>query len=216
MIENIRKYPTATVILIGLYYAVGIIGLSMETTRPLFQRLIPVTLLFSLYFLWLFHENPGRRLYLGWIIIFLLGFFIEVLGVNTGMIFGHYSYGKSLGITILKTPIMIGVNWLLLVYSCWALVRLFTASRWMGALAGGVLMVLYDFALEPIAIRLDMWNWHLSSVPLQNYIAWFLLSIFFFLIFDLFIKDSRNKIAPALFIIHFMFFVILNVIFYFS
>jgi len=216
MIENIKKYPTATAVVIALYYAVGIIGLSMEKTRPLFQSLIPFTLLFSLYFLWLFHEKPGNRLYLGWLIIFLLGFFIEVLGVNTGIIFGHYTYGKSLGFKIMETPIMIGVNWLILVYSCWALVGLFTSNRWLGALAGGVLMVLYDFALEPIAIRLDMWNWHLSSVPVQNYIAWFLLSILFFLIFDLFIKKNGNKIAPALFIIHFMFFVILNIVFYFS
>ena len=171
MIENIKKYPTATAVVIALYYAVGIIGLSMEKTRPLFQGLIPFTLLLSMYFLWLFHEKPGKRIYLGWLIIFLLGFFIEVLGVNTGIIFGHYTYGKSLGFKIMETPIMIGVNWLILVYSCWALVGLFTSNRWLGALAGGVLMVLYDFALEPIAIRLDMWNWHLSSVPVQNYIA---------------------------------------------
>ncbi len=216
MIENIRRFPVGTAILIGIYYAVGVIGLGVESTRPFFQKLIPVTLLFSLYFIWLFHENPDRRFYLSWLIIFLLGFFIEVIGVNTGMIFGDYSYGKSLGIKLIDTPIMIGVNWLLLIYSCWALIGLFTGNRLLGALAGSSLMLLYDFALEPVAIRLDMWNWFLAPVPVQNYVAWFLISFIFFLIFSVFFRRIENKIAPAMFITQIMFFIALNIVFYLS
>jgi bisanhydrobacterioruberin hydratase len=216
MIENIRKHPVLATVVIAIYYTVGVFGLSLEKTRPLFQDLIPFTLLLSLFFLWLFHEKSGMRIYLGWLIIFLLGFFIEVLGVNTGIIFGHYAYGKSLGFKVLETPVIIGVNWLLLVYSCWALVGLLTANRWLGALAGGFFMVIYDIALEPVAIRLDMWSWNLSHVPVQNYVAWFIISFLFFLIFNFFNGRDRNKLAPSLFIIQVMFFVILNIIFYFD
>jgi putative membrane protein len=215
MLENVRKYPVATIIVIAIYFTVGVIGLSLEMSGALFKKLIPVTLLFSLYFVWLFHENPDKRFYFSWLTIFILGFLVEVIGVNTGVIFGEYTYGKTLGFKLWNTPLMIGVNWLLLIYSCRALIGIFTGNRWLTWLAGGALMVLYDIALEPVAIRLDMWNWHLATIPIRNYVAWFIISVIFFIVSDLFIKRIENKIAPAMFIIQFMFFVILNIIFYF-
>jgi len=107
------------------------------------------------------------------------------------------------------------VNWLLLIYSCWALTGIFTGNRWLRYFAGSTLMVLYDIALEPVAIRLDMWSWRGEAVPLQNYAGWFLASLILFIIFDLSTKDIKNKIAPALFIIQFMFFILLNIIYHF-
>jgi putative membrane protein len=216
MLENVRKYPVATTVVIAIYYAVGVIGLSLEVSMMLFKNLIPFTLLFSLYFVWLFQENPGKQFYFGWLTIFLLGFLVEVLGVNTGFIFGEYTYGKTLGFKLWNTPLVIGVNWLLLIYSSRALIGIFTRSRWLTWLAGGALMVLYDIVLEPIAIRLDMWNWYLSPVPVQNYIAWFIVSFIFFVISDLFFKRIENKIAPAMFIVQFIFFVTLNIVYYFT
>jgi len=215
MIEKIRKYPVATVLILCFYYLVGLAGLSVGRTQSLFQALVPFTLLCSLYFLWLFHEKADRRIYLTGMLIFLLGIVIESVGVNTGAIFGDYIYGKTLGIKLWNTPLMIGVNWLLLIYSCWALTGIFTGNRWLRYFAGSTLMVLYDIALEPVAIRLDMWSWRGEAVPLQNYAGWFLASLILFIIFDLSTKDIKNKIAPALFIIQFMFFILLNIIYHF-
>jgi len=169
MIENIRKYPVATVLVLCLYYAVGLAGLSIEWTRPIFQALIPFTLLCSLFFLWLFHENADLRIYLTGLAIYLAGYLVESVGVNTGAVFGEYVYGKTLGIKLWNTPLVIGVNWLLLIYSCWVLTGLFTGNRWLRDFIASGLMVIYDIALEPVAIRLDMWNWFGASVPLQNY-----------------------------------------------
>lgn len=216
MIENLRKYPVIIVVVISFYYLVGIIGLSIGNTRALFTALVPYTLLFSLYFLWLFHENPGPRLYLAALAIFITGFLIEVAGVNTGLIFGHYTYGKTLGFKILFTPLMIGVNWLLLIISCWTLTGLFLKNRWLRYTTGAFFMVIYDIVLEPEAIRLDMWSWQDDTVPVQNYIAWYFFSWVLFIFLDLSRAGMKNKIAPSLFIIQFMFFVILNIINYFS
>lgn len=217
MIENLRKYPSYTVTGLSVYYLVGIIGLSVDRTHTLFQSLVPFTLLFSLYFLWLFHEGGGVRFYLGAIVIFLAGFFIEVAGVNTGMIFGEYSYGKTLGIQVWNTPLIIGVNWLILIYSCRVLTAKYIGNRWWRYLAGAAILVIYDIVLEPAAIRLEMWSWAGGDIPLQNYAGWFLSSVILFIILDFFLKDVRNKIAPALFIIQFAFFLILDIIhFYFS
>lgn len=214
MIENVRKYPVIMVVVISLYYLTGIIGLSLESTRALFIALVPYTLLFSLYFLWLFQEVKNMRFYLAGLVIFIAGFAAEVIGVSTGVIFGEYSYGKTLGVKLLETPVIIGVNWLLLILSCWALTGLVLRRSWLRILAGSVLMVIYDIFLEPAAIRFDMWNWQGDIVPVQNYTGWFFTSALFFVILDISKTEMKNKIAPALFIIQVLFFIILNVLFY--
>jgi putative membrane protein len=213
MIEKARNYPLATVLILGFYYLVGIAGLLIEKTQSLFQALVPATLLFTLYFLWLFHEKPARHFYLAAVLVYLLGFIIELIGVNTGAIFGEYVYGETLGTQLWNTPLMIGVNWLILIYSCWALTGLFTENRLLRYLAGSLLMVIYDLALEPVAVRLDMWTWHWEGIPLQNYTGWFLTSMILFILFDRIAGEFRNKIAPAVFIIQFVFFVSLNLLF---
>jgi bisanhydrobacterioruberin hydratase len=215
MIENVRKYPVLMIVVISFYYLVGIIGLANNATETLFKALVPFTLLLSLYFLWLFHEEKDLRFYVTGLAIFILGYFIEAIGVNTGVIFGDYEYGQTLGFEILDTPLMIGVNWLLLVYSCWALTGLISNQRWLRLLIGASLMVIYDIALEPVAIRLDMWNWKEEDIPLLNYTGWFLSSMILFFILDLSKTAIKNKIAPALFIIQFLFFIILNIVFHY-
>lgn len=216
MIENIRKYPSALIAFLSFFYMVGIVGLSLERTQPLFQRLVPFTLLFSLYFLWLFHEKPTYRFYLVALVIYLAGFLVEVAGVNTGVIFGEYVYGRTLGIKLWNTPLMIGVNWLLLIYSAWVLTGFITSNPFLRYGLGGLAMVMYDVILEPVAIRLDMWNWHGETIPLQNYFAWFVMSVILLVILDKSLKGIRNKIAPALFIIQLVFFILLNLIFHFQ
>ena len=213
MIEVVRKYPVHTIAVLSFYYVVGVVGLSIGKTQPLFQALVPFTLLCSLYFLWLFQENLNLRVYLAGVAIFLAGFLVEVAGVNTGMIFGEYEYGKTLGFKLWNTPLMIGVNWMLLIFSCSALTGMFIRNRWLKIFISSLLMVIYDIALEPVAIRLDMWNWAGKAVPLQNYVAWFVVSFILFIIFEYTVKQSRNKIAASLFIIQLMFFILLNLIF---
>lgn len=204
------------IVVISFYYLVGIFGLANTNTEPLFKALVPFTLLFSLYFLWLFHEERDARFYITGLVIFILGYFIEVIGVNTGVIFGDYEYGKTLGFEILETPLMIGVNWLLLILSCWSLTGLFFQNRWIRYKVGAVFMVTYDIVLEPVAIRLDMWGWQGGEIPLRNYAGWYVTSWLLFIILDISKTGMKNKIAPALFIIQFLFFVILNIIFHFT
>ena len=215
MIENVRRFPKAAIIVISVYYLVGIIGLTQDITFNLFKALVPFTLLCSLYFLWLFHEKNMARDYLYFLLIFILGFIIEAIGVNTGLIFGPYEYGRTLGFKLFETPLLIGVNWLLLTYSVLVLTGSFLKNKWLKYLVSAIFMVLYDIVLEPVAIRLDMWQWEGEVVPIQNYIAWFAISFIFLMILDLTIKQIRNKIATALFIVQFLFFAALNIIYKF-
>ncbi|MES2515602.1 MAG: carotenoid biosynthesis protein, partial [Bacteroidota bacterium] len=76
----------------------------------------------------------------------VLGFFIEVLGVKTEIIFGSYYYGKALGLKFFAVPILIGVNWAVLLYSTAQLSKF--KNDMANALFGAALMVGLDFFIE--------------------------------------------------------------------
>jgi bisanhydrobacterioruberin hydratase len=40
-----------------------------------------------------------------------------------------------------------------------------------------VLMTLFDLVMEPAAVRLGYWTWQGGTIPLQNFISWFVLAL---------------------------------------
>lgn len=163
-----------------IFYSVGIIGLTLPATFGLFTRLIPFALLLSIAGLALFHLGrlSARELllYTG---IFLAGFLVEVAGVNTGLIFGEYHYGSSLGLKLFNTPLMIGMNWVLLTYLTAAFARQLGLGGFVADFAAAGMMLAYDIVLEQMAPVLDMWHWTGEEIPLQNYLAWFIIALIF-------------------------------------
>lgn len=206
-IRNINWVPW-----LSIFFAVGVAGLSIPFSRELFQQLIPFTLLMNLGFLLVFHGKMDVGFLWKVLVVYLFGFFIEMIGTNTGIIFGEYQYGPSLGPKVLHTPLMIGVNWVMLVYASLVIMSKYFENRYFRVLMAAVLMVVYDFALEPSAIAFDMWNWG-GPVPLQNYIAWLVISFILIGFAELTqMVNYKNKIAPVLFYIQFIFFTLLDII----
>ncbi len=198
------------IIFLAIIYFTGVLGLSSEGWRPLFRSLTPYNLLLSAGLLALYHRPWSYRVFLAFSLVFIGGMVAEIYGVDTGYIFGHYTYGDVLGVKVLGTPLMIGINWLMLIY----MVYVITSSMVLGWLpriiTGAFMMVFYDLLLEPVAIRLDYWSWGGMGIPLQNYLAWWILSALFiagWIIMDIRIK---NPLAPALFLIHLAFLLVLN------
>jgi putative membrane protein len=110
-------------------------------------------------------------------VLFLIGFFVEVLGVYSGLLFGEYHYGKTLGFQFLEVPLIIGVNWVLLVVSSFAVCSYFVSNSILKVVLSSSIMVLLDLMIEPVAIRLDFWHWQAEVIPLQNYLMWFLVAL---------------------------------------
>ena len=195
-----------------VYYAVGLTGLILPATRELFIKLTPFSLLLSLGLLLLYHPSYQRRFWLSFVLIFLSGFLVEVAGVRTGLLFGTYQYGDTLGWKLFHTPLLIGVNWLMLVYCTGYIAGRFVESIYFRSIVAAALMVVYDFALEPAAIRLDMWSWEGGAVPLQNYLAWFFIAFGLnYLAGRMGIYQGHNKVATPLFFIQMVFFILLDV-----
>lgn len=206
---RIREFNLVPYLII--FYTVGVVGMVLPATRELFKLLVPLNLLMNIALLFIYHGKIGTRFILSAGVIFLAGIAVEVLGVNTGIVFGSYEYGATLGPKIIHTPVMIGVNWLMLVYASLVIVSKYIETPYFRAIVAAALMVVYDFALEPSAIALDMWNWG-GPVPLQNYIAWgviaFLLNAF---AERTQLVNRENKIAAPLFFVQMVFFILIDI-----
>jgi putative membrane protein len=144
-------------------------------------------------------------------IVYLAGFLIEVAGVNTSLIFGEYSYGNTLGVKLWNTPLLIGVNWLILVYSTGILLKKYHLNRFVFAFTGAVILVFIDFLIEPVAVKYDYWSWSLGSIPIQNYVGWFVVSFCMFLVFYAINFKKQNSASTVLLIAQVCFFMALNI-----
>ncbi len=200
---------------LAIIYLVGLAGIGLEYLPELVNG-TPINLLLSILLVLIFDQHKTKSMLWFGIIVFTLGYGIEVIGVKSGKIFGVYSYGEILGPKIWNTPLMMGVNWLLLVIGAGNLVDQYL-SKLSTIIKIGIaasLMLFIDLLIEPIAIQWGMWTWKNVNVPLQNYIAWWLIAILMFGIYYQFLGKKVNKVASAVFIIQCVFFALLNLLIY--
>jgi putative membrane protein len=193
------------------FYAIGTIGLLFPLTREIFIYLIPYTLMLSFVLLLFFHKPMQLKIGIVFFIIAFAGYFIEVIGVNSGIIFGNYYYEYALGLKILNTPLIIGINWVMLIYCVNILFNKLNIHFVPKALIGACMMLIYDIILEPVAIKLHMWQWENNTVPLQNYLAWFLISFVFLLLIEIANVKPQNPIAKRMLMVQLGFFFLLNI-----
>jgi putative membrane protein len=196
------------VVILVILHQVGVVGLHLPETRGWFQPLIPYNLLFSVAVLLLFHRYWTLRFAIFCFVIFWAGYLVELLGVSTGVIFGPYHYGGALGIKVGEVPPMIGINWLMLVYTTGLLARELSGNIWMRATLAAAAMVLLDLVIEPMAIRYDFWTWETDQgqIPLQNFAAWFGISWVMSYAFQVQPDRKQNPIAIPLYLIQLFFF----------
>lgn len=202
-----KIFISATVLII--LHTVGFFGLNSENAT-LFQKLTPVNLLVTLILLTWNQAQKNRAWYLFAIAIYIAGFLVEVLGVSTGVIFGEYNYGEALGPQWKGTPFLIGVNWLILVISTGAIAQYFFNSKIAKALIASTLMVLLDSFIEPLAGDLNFWYWPEETVPVQNYIAWWIIALAMHTVYQYLPVTRNNKIGFWVYGIFLVFFIALG------
>jgi putative membrane protein len=141
--------------------------------------------------------------------IFLLGYSVELIGANSGYIFGDYSYSNNLGISLFNVPIIIGINWATLSFGSWNLCKKITSNIFLNILIASLLMVTFDFCMEPTAIELGYWKWDNGTIPFYNYFSWFIISIPAIFICSRF-DTKTSGISKIIFISQLIFFIILS------
>ncbi len=211
-ISQTQINTTHAITFISILYFVGILGF-MLAIHPDFALLSPLNLTISLVTALHFHTTSNGAFWLACAVVGVTGYAIEVIGVNTGLIFGAYKYGRVLGFKLWDTPLSIGVNWVLLVYTTSVCVNHFFnihTSRYIKSLVGATLMVALDVLIEPVAVAIDMWQWDDIAVPFQNYVGWFVSAFFLHIFMSYFTYHEKNKVAVVIFIWQCIFFSVLN------
>lgn len=230
---KIKKIDLNANILCGVFYFFGVILFNFDFGVTLIKGfsellLYLCALVFFAVVYWSYKYQAKfnyKRFFIWALIAFVGTLLIEMVGTNTGMIFGNYKYGQVLRLQIFETPLVIGFNWVFLIVSGSEIARHFTyylaflnkqsvvVKSFITAVVSAILITFFDFIMEPIAVYLGYWNWgydNIYEVPLQNYIAWFLVSLAFSLFYISLKIKIKSSFVQNIFWLQLLFFSLLR------
>ncbi len=226
--RHISKNSIATAIAI-LFHAIGLVGI-LYFDRQFFIQATPYNLLLMFTLVVWTQQDKNVAFYLFILICVIAGILVEVVGVHTGLLFGDYRYGSTLGVQVKSVPLIIGINWFIIVYCCGMFMH--TLLRKLGSAVmndsannlsnykslsiifdGATVAVFFDWIMEPVAVKLGYWYWKGSgAVPFFNYACWFIISVLLLYVFNNSSFHKSNKFAVHLLLIQMMFFLLLRVL----
>lgn len=149
---------------------------------------------------------------------FLVAFSAEALGVNFGLVFGHYYYTSVLGPSLFGVPFLAALAWEPIVYAAFCLSDLL-ASRgenllpsflgkanlvWVAAI-GALATTAWDMMIDPIAVHQGWWVWVnggpyvpyvANGVPITNFLGWLLVAFLIQLIYRR-VSDGSVTAQPS-------------------
>jgi putative membrane protein len=210
-----------------LFHACGIIGILLSPYKDWFIRNTPLNILLMSVLLVLTHPSKNKNFFIFFIAAYIIGFAAEVAGVHTALLFGEYSYSKILGVQLFNVPLIIGFNWFMIIYCTGTITQVYEdymlkKMREQGIemkqqlkflsfiVDGALLILLFDWVMEPAAVKLGYWQWKENTIPLYNYVCWIVISALLFALFKKLNIARQNTFAVHLFIIQFLFFWILR------
>lgn len=222
----LSKQNIATFLAI-LFHLSGLIGILFTPYKNWFIQNTSLNLcLMAVLLVW---TQPKKNVsfFLFIAIAFITGMGTEMIGVNTGRLFGEYQYGTVLGPKFNGVPWLIGVNWLVVVFCSGSFMMQFQGwfkkkfentgseiSSNMASLSliidGALLTTFFDWVMEPPAMKLGFWQWKNSELPLYNYLCWFIISALLLVVYRRCSFAKPNYFAVHLFIIQLLFFLALR------
>jgi putative membrane protein len=208
-----KKWFIISAIILIVVYCKGTLGLLSTdlTEKEFYLKFTALNILVTTLAVLSHHKKWDSNFLISCFSVMLFGFFIEVIGTKTGVIFGEYFYGKSLGIKLFNVPLIIGINWLLLIYIISGFLS-FVNNIYVFSTLAAFIMTSLDYLIEPVAVKLDFWQWQNGIIPTQNYIAWFVISILLFYSFRKFSGRINNTFSNIVLSIQFAFFLTLNIL----
>ena len=99
-----------------LFHVSGAIGMLFTPYKDWFISNTPLNLLLMNTLLLFAQKEYSKSFWLFAALCFITGMVTEIIGVNTGYLFGDYSYGEVLGTKIYGVPLLIGMNWFMSVF----------------------------------------------------------------------------------------------------
>jgi bisanhydrobacterioruberin hydratase len=207
-----NKYPKTTfyILLFIIIYTLGGIGFLLPLFRPVLTQFTPFILLLTFIIVLTFHEKWEKKHIIIFILSYSICFLVEMIGVNTGQIFGSYQYGNGLGLKVLGTPLIIGINWVMLSYCSTTVSQRWFKNPFIQIFSSSLFLLGYDLIMETVAPFMDMWQFNNLNVPIQNYVVWFLLALVINSFMILFKVIGNYQISKSILIIQILFFGIIS------
>lgn len=188
-----------------LFHVSAIIGLLFTDYKDFFIDNTPLNLIISMLLVFFTHQKINKSFWFFFIACSVAGVLYEIIGINTGLLFGDYEYSDVMGFKILGVPVLLGNLWFTTMYCVGSLT--YQSYNWLKvkynfkiskklefhllAIVGAFAAVLLDFFLEPVAIKLNFWQWFpYGEIPIYNYVCWFFGSL---ILQYLFVKSNFNK-----------------------
>jgi putative membrane protein len=209
-----------------LFHFSGAVGMLLTPFRQWFIDMSALNLLLMSILVISTQVDKSWSFFLFAALTFLVGMTVEMIGVNTGLLFGNYSYGDTLGRKINGVPLLIGVNWFVVILTTGYTTYYVEQWLWKRAMQtttmpsyvkyisfvfdAAFITVFFDWLLEPVATRLGYWHWEAGKIPFYNYLCWFIISAFLLTIFTIAPFKKDNIFAVHLLIIQMLFFLFLN------
>ena len=197
----VKKYLLYFLILV---YVSGAIGFLFNP--GFFAPFTPLTLAFTC-FVFLIHQPLNNLNYtLSFIGLAAVGFVAEVIGVKTGVVFGNYYYGNALGYKVLGVPLVISLNWGLLINIGVLVATYLSKKPLLIATLAAFIITGVDLLIEQVASQMDYWHFSNGIAGIQNYIGWFIISFFTSWLLKKHLVKGDKKIALVFLLLQLFFF----------
>ena len=217
--------PRIPLFLALLFHIVGVIGILFTPYKDWFINNTPLTLILMGVLLAASQERLEKGFIGFFLLAFITGMITEMIGVNTGILFGNYAYGTVMGPKLLGVPFLIGMNWFVIVFCCGSLMqelnKVMLAKyeapipraivKWSVVIDGAVMATFFDWLMEPVAVHLGFWAWDGGTIPMLNYACWFVISAVLLAIQQQLKIQAQNHFAIHLLIIQSLFFLSLRI-----
>ena len=195
-------------LLIWLNQLFGLFGI-FYVDFNFFLSLSPISLLFSFLIVLFFNVEFSLKQLSVTLFIIFISFICEIIGANSGILFGSYHYGNNLGPLIFGVPLIIGLNWFVLTISCGNITNyIFSKNKFFSILFGSFLMLILDFVMEQVSGNIDFWYFYDKNL-LFNYITWFLFGLLNQYLYQSFMNKKNLIISINIYFSFFVFFLIL-------
>jgi putative membrane protein len=197
----VKKYLLYFLILVYISGAIGFLF-----NPGFFAPFTPLTLAFTC-FVFLIHQPLNNLNYtLSFIGLAVVGFVAEVIGVKTGVVFGNYYYGNALGYKVLGVPLVISLNWGLLINIGVLVATYLSKKPLLIATLAAFIITGVDLLIEQVASQMDYWHFSNGIAGIQNYIGWFIISFFTSWLLQKHLVKGDKKIALVFLLLQLFFF----------
>lgn len=136
-----------------------------------------------------------------------MGWFVEAIGVRTGVPFGRYEYAGTLGPQLLDVPVVVALGWLMMAYPALLVGRVLAggivdgpARRPVAVGIGAWALASWDVFLDPQMIDAGHWRWldpqpslpGVAGVPLTNFAGWLFVALVLIALLDRALPSSAT------------------------